>query len=233
MIKKVSVLPGSRASKILFFTEADFTQLPYDGRLVLLFGPNGVGKSTLLNAMIKSQSKLGRRPEIEVGTDRPSAVFSYSNSTDNFKDREPRSYAESFDPGFVSAQFDARHVSEGQSVLYSVFDLIDALKTDLLSTEGANTVVVLDEIDSGLSIDNIDIVMRKIKYALSHNPELQVIMSFNSPRVLKHCNRVLSMYDGTVLELNTDDDMLAEIQKHKKVFDKARKNSRGRPKVFA
>jgi hypothetical protein len=39
------------------------------------------------------------------------------------------------------------------------------------------------------------------------------------------------MYDGTFIDLHTDEDMLAEINKHKKMFDKVRKNSRGRPKI--
>jgi hypothetical protein len=40
------------------------------------------------------------------------------------------------------------------------------------------------------------------------------------------------MYDGSVLTLHTDEDMLAEIKKHKAIFDKARKNSKGRPKIY-
>jgi ABC-type multidrug transport system ATPase subunit len=83
-----------------------------------------------------------------------------------------------------------------------------------------------------MSIDNIDTTMRKIKNLIQKNEHIQFIFSFNSPRVLKHFPRVLSMYDGTFIELHSDEDMLSEIRKHKSAFDKARKNSRGRPKII-
>ena len=114
-----------------------------------------------------------------------------------------------------------------------MFDLLDALYPGKpLDEKEKDTLVLLDEIDSGLSIDNIDITMRKIKYIVRKRDNVQFIFSFNSPRVLKHFPEVLSMYDGKKIELHTDEDMLAEIRKHKKEFDKARKYSNGRPKIY-
>lgn len=201
--------------------------------MVLLFGPNGVGKSTLIKQI------LNMRNDHEAGLvivhdGKPARVYSYSNAKDNFKVREPRNYMESFDPVFMNAKYDAQSISEGQSIIYSVFDLLDALKPGdgAFQTPGKDTIVFLDEIDSGLSIDNIDVAMRKIKYALSRRDDLQIFMSFNSPRVLKHFPQVVSMYDGSVMTLRSDEDMLNVIKAHKKEFDKARKTSRGRPKIF-
>ena len=62
--------------------------------------------------------------------------------------------------------------------------------------------------------------------------KLQVFLSFNSPRILKYFPYVISMYDGKVREMHTDEDMLAEIKLNKKLFDKARKKANGMPKVF-
>lgn len=232
MINKITVVPDSRASRIFFFKEMDITKLP-DPRIVPLFGPNGVGKSTLINAIINAG--IARHPQIVIDrTSENMQVYAYENSKDNFKNREARSYGEAFDPFFLNSRFDARSLSEGQSIIYSAFDLLDGLKPgkDMFGSEAPETLVLLDEIDSGMSIDNIDTAMRKIKYALSKRNDFQVFMSFNSPRILKHFPDVISMYDGSVLTMHTDEDMLDEIKKHKVVFDKIRKNSKGRPRIY-
>ena len=57
-------------------------------------------------------------------------------------------------------------------------------------------------------------------------------VKWNNPRILKFFPHVLSMYTGEVLELHSDEDMLAEFKKHEKAFNKARKLSNGRPKVY-
>lgn len=232
MINKITVVPDSRASHIFFFKEMDITKLP-DPRIVPLFGPNGAGKSTLISAIINAG--IARQPQIVIDrTSENMHVYAYENSKDNFKAREARSYSEAFDPFFLSSRFDARSISEGQSIIYSAFDLLDGLKPgkNMFGSEDSETLVLLDEIDSGMSIDNIDTAMRKIKYALSKRNDLQIFMSFNSPRILKHFPNVISMYDGSILTLHTDEDMLAEIRKHKTMFDKARKTAKGRPKIF-
>lgn len=232
MINRITVVPDSRASEILFFREMDITKLP-NPQIVPLFGPNGVGKSTLISAILNAGTTS--RPQIVIDrTSKEMHVYAYENSKDNFRSRKARSYGEAFDPFFISSRFDANAISEGQSIIYSVFDLLDGLKPgkNMLGDENAETLVLLDEIDSGMSIDNIDTAMRKIKYALSKRNDLQVFMSFNSPRILKHFPNVISMYDGSVLTIHTDEDMLDEIRKHKVVFDKSRKNSKGRPKIY-
>jgi Fe-S cluster assembly ATPase SufC len=134
-----------------------------------------------------------------------------------------------FDPTFLKMQWDAKSISEGQSVIYSIMELLNfALHRD---DNGEDLMIVLDEIDSGLSIDNVDVVMRKIKRIVKRG-DTQFIFSFNQPRVLKWFPHVLSMYDGTKLTLHTDDDMMQEIRKHKKSFDRVRKTSKGMPKVY-
>ena len=224
MITSVAVKPNSFEEAVLFFQEADLTQ--FKNRVVPLFGPNGVGKSTLIKSL---ESK-----KLVVQWNKPTMLFSYQNTRDNFKVREARTYSEAFDPYFINSKFDAKGISEGQSIMYSMFDLLDGFKKNgqLEPVEGKDYLILLDEIDSGMSIDNIDITMRKIKYLIRIRDDLQFIFSFNSPRVLKHFTHVLSMYDGTMIELHTEEDMLREINAHKKDFNKARKNSKGRPKIF-
>lgn len=226
MLTKIRVIPDTFVSKVLFFEEADLTA--FKERVIPLFGPNGVGKSTLINA-------IENHKEVACITNgKPTGFYSYQNGRDNFKNRGPGSYEQSFDPMFLSLKFNARDLSEGQSIVFSIYDLLDGLKPkgSIPEEKGKDMLVLLDEIDSGMSIDNIDTTMRKIKKLAKARSDLQFLFSFNSPRVVKHFPHVLSMYDGKDIFLRNDEDMLQEIKKHKKEFDKARKYSNGRPKIF-
>lgn len=261
MIKKIKVNPDKVGADIFFFQEIDLMALP-NPRIVPLFGPNGVGKSTLINGIqqyFEAVKYLQRKNENKVDTildvlnpdykfvnhlDRIGltleydkekfSLYSYRNSEDNFRNRKVRSVNESFDPAYLVYRMNAQSVSEGQSIVYSAFDLLDGLKPGkkMFGDTDSALLVLLDELDSGMSIDNIDIAMRKLKKAVTAREKIQVFLSFNSPRVLKHFPYVISMYDGKVKEMHTDDDMMAEIQVNSKLFDKARKKSNGRPKIF-
>lgn len=225
MVKSFSVIPYTKEEAILFFKEADLFQ--FKSRVVPLFGPNGAGKSTLIKGIEDHSIYIDR-------DDRDLEIFSYQNSRDNFKSRKSRNFLEEYDPGFMNARFDAQRVSEGQSVIYSMLDLLDGFKKNgqLKYENNHDYLVLLDEIDSGISIDVIDFIMRKIKWIVQHRTDVQFIFSFNSPRVLKHFPQVLSMYDGKMIELHTEDDMLKVINDHKKEFNKVRKKSNGRPKIY-
>lgn len=225
MVKSFSVIPYTKEEAILFFKEADLSQ--FKSHVVPLFGPNGVGKSTLIKGIEDHSIYIDR-------DDRNLEIFSYQNSRDNFKSRKSRNLFEEYDPRYMNARFDAQLVSEGQSVIYSMLDLLDGfMKNGQLKYENNHDyLVLLDEIDSGISIDVIDFIMRKIKYIIRTRTDVQFIFSFNSPRVLKHFPQVLSMYDGKMIELHTEDDMLKVMNDHKKAFNKVRKKSNGRPKIY-
>ena len=258
MIRKITVIPDSFAEKIFFFQNIDLQELS-DPRIVPLFGPNGIGKTTLEKSILSYCSEKASYDDLiksgDVAPDNAeeyfqrgikryagvildmdderTSIFSYQNSSDNFRIRKPSSYLEAYSPEFFANKLNAIGVSEGQSIIYSVNALLDGLAHNDLANDSNTTVIaLLDEIDSGLSIDNIDFVMRKLKKALKQHENVQIFLGFNSPRVLKYFPYVVSLYDGHVKEMHTEDDMLAEIKKNKKNFDKARKKSNGTPKIF-
>ena len=251
MIERVIFPEEYKKSQIMFFKEADFTSLP-NTQVVPLFGPNGVGKTTMLDAILHTlrheevykrltsdnddgaadfyKSEFDREKHkagCEVITDgREMKLLGYKNSVDNFRSKNV-----GFDPYLLNARFDAQSVSEGQSIVYSLFDLFELLKEGAAEDETDN-IVFLDEMDSGLSIDNLDTFMRKIKNIVRKRSDVQFIMSFNNPRVLKFFPYVVSMYDGKVKELHSDEDMLAEMKRNKKMFDRARRKTNGMPKIY-
>lgn len=241
MIKLITIKPETETADIMFFDRCNFTALS-NPHVVPLFGPNGSGKTTFINAIIKDSEppkksffgdKVEKHSDIVTETDRASVVYSYRNSHDNFRNREARSYTEAFDPFYLNARFDAQSLSEGQSIVYSLYDLFVLIGTgkESIQVEGKDLVVLIDELDSGLSLDNLDMFMKKLRYIIARRKDVQVIFSFNNSRVLKYFPEVISMYDGKVHKLHDENDMIAEFNANAAVFNKRRKRKDGRPKV--
>ena len=163
----------------------------------------------------------------------PTSIIKYRNSEDNFRSKESRGLFDDFDIAMLNARWEAKSLSEGQSIVYSVNDLLNGLmpgKTDLVP-EGTHGIVLLDELDSGLSLDNLDMALRKIRKIVTKRNDIQIFMSFNTSYVLKYFPEVVSMYDGKVLKIRNEEEMLAVLKENKKKLDKARK-SRGKYKIF-
>lgn len=231
MLRTVNVLPDTKLSKILFFDEVDFEQFPE--RVVPLFGPNGVGKSTFISTLESNgyvENGFNSEKAMRISITRATKCYSYMNTRDNVKTGSRAYRGDMSDVYSFSKSFNSKTMSEGQSIVYSSYDLLRAFDSSEPSAEN-DTVLLFDEIDSGLSIDNIDFVMRKMRRVIKRRPDVMIIFSFNSPRVLKWFPNVLSMYDGTRITLRTEEDMMTVIRQYKEVFDKSRK-SKGLPRVF-
>lgn len=251
MIKKVIFPENLQQSQKMFFEETNITKLK-NPQIVPLFGPNGVGKTTFLHAVyeaLRYKANIEKYKEDEdfkwykeqfdydlkrrgclIDCDNVSYKCpTYFNSEQNFRNIES-----SFDPFLINSKFDVKNMSEGQSIVYSLFGLFDWLKPgdEMIKEENGEIIVLIDEFDSGLSIDNLDMFLRKMKKIIKQRDDVQIFFSFNNPRVLKFFPEVLSMYDGKPVLLHNTEDMLEEIRKHKKMFNKLRKKSNGMPKVY-
>lgn len=232
MITQLTPVPGSTLSEILLCDSLYIDGLP-NPRLVPLFGPNGIGKTSVVEALISTMTGESKQLDIVCDRPTPTRLLHYRDRKDNARIREPRSYAEAFDPRFFNAKYDAQSLSEGQSILYSVMDLLDAIGTTKHSipVDGTENIVVLDEIDSGMSIDNLDAVMRKLVRATKRRNDVQVVFSFNNPYVLRYCPTVLSLYTGYPVLLRHEDEMLEYIHSNAEQFRKLRYYTNGRPKI--
>lgn len=253
MIKKIQFPQNFKKSQIMLFETADLTKMK-NPKIVPLFGPNGAGKTTLLQTLretLQYETHLAKfkddkdfqwyKKQIDIDLinkgcivekdNKPYLVAKYSNVENNFKDGEIGT--NTFDPYLINSRFEAKTLSEGQSIVYSIYHLFDLLKPgkNMLQCPDGELFVFIDELDSGLSIDNLDMFMRKLKYILRKRDDIQIFFSFNNPRCLSFFPEVLSMYDGNIITLHSTEDMLEEIRKHKKEFNKLRKMSNGMPRI--
>ena len=261
MINEIKVKPNTTASHILFFDNIDLTQLP-NRRIVPLYGANGSGKTTLLKeihfamyergedktgddigdriskALKRQHAGVEHNSQIEIKCDDEKTVYyKYRNGQDNFQVMEPKSYTQSFDPMFINLKFNAKSLSEGQSIVYSVEDLLKGMlrstkrHESFIEDDNTHAVVLLDEIDSGLSIDNLDRMLKIIQKVLRQGRNIQFFMSFNNPYVIKYFPDVISMYDGNIHHFDNMEEMLEDLKANQNMLDKARK-SRGKYKIF-
>lgn len=258
MINKIKVVPETQTSNILFFDETDLNLLP-DKRIVPLFGANGSGKTTLLKAIensiyskifekqykdmepIELAMKGIRKPKsndvsLDID-DAPTALFTYRNSTDNFRVKEPKSYFDSFDPTYLNLKYDANALSEGQSIVYSAMDLLKGMLKSTKTKESfvnddQHAIVLIDELDSGLSIDNIEDAMKVIKRVLRQKRNIQFFMSFNNPFMCHFFPNVISMYDGQVHQIHNTEEMYEELKKNQEMLKKSRKKRNGKFRIF-
>lgn len=291
MINRIQIQQGTKTSDILFFKETDLSEFP-DKQIIPLFGANGSGKSTFIDAIssdIKGRKKLAgyvrkyketmqslngsievinkmkspftgkeysfsqynetdykemmnerkesfkkdRQATCDIPVDEQTGIVLWRNAENNLADNgfminDPYNYER------LSLYYDAESLSEGQSLMFSVMEFLDILlKEEEIHQPGEQNIILLDEIDSGLSIDNIDSVCRKIKRIVKKWDNTQIFMSFNSPEVIKFFPYVLSMYDGKLHKIDSYEAMSEEIHKNKKILDKARKTSKGKYRIYA
>lgn len=181
--------------------------------------------------LVKEQKK--RQAECSFSDERYYRCCLYRDSESNFSGNGFLGTKDAYNPVRLSLYYDAESLSEGQSVMYSVKDFLKLLLNDeSLHKDGHGLIILLDEIDSGLSLDNIDYVCGKLKRIIRKWDDIQIFLAFNSPEILRYFPYVLSMYDGTVKDLKNADIMREEIKKNKAVLDKARKRSNGEYRIF-
>ena len=77
------------------------------------------------------------------------------------------------------------------------------LENNLPYENDVSNVILMDEIDSGLSVDNIKYVMDRVNNILSERKDIQMFISFNNYAVCENNpNNVLSMYTGKYIKIN-------------------------------
>lgn len=188
MIKTIKIKDKQTKDTLLFEEVQDIKQIN------ILFGGNGVGKTTFLNAIRDNKA------ELILDNDQEVLIKSFTNSIDNMKiNREKKELSNSRE--FVKL-INSNGFSEGQSVIHYVLSFlhdIGKINTD------KQIVVLLDEIDSGLSAENINMLLWQLK-DLMETKNVQFFISSNHYHFAYAFKIVLNMYDGSYIKINSYDD---------------------------
>lgn len=156
--------------------------------LNLLAGANGSGKSTLLDRIKKEEIYIDKDEEYE--------VISYINSENNKRYEEINE--KEYTKGIVD-KWNANNLSEGQSIIYSTLEFFEELKR----RKKGNYVVLLDEIDSGLSVDNINMLCHLITDLIVERKDMQFFIAINNYHWVHVFKRVINMYNGQQRDINS------------------------------
>lgn len=119
--------------------------------ITILLGPNGTGKSTSIRTMIEETKNLDYMK-----------VISYSTTNDDIVKRKNTPFK--LDPTSLAASF----LSEGERMDMSFFDWMDTVMLEaILKDRDKEILMLIDEADSGLSIDNIIKAFCQIKFIVN------------------------------------------------------------------
>lgn len=191
MIKSIRVKKNSFEEEILLFKELDNIK-----KINILFGGNGVGKTTFLNG-IKDNS-------LEIDFEGETEIIQYTNSKDNIRNmgnnishfykEKPSVYLSGKE---VYEMVYANRLSEGQSIVYSLLRFIRVVEEKIKFSK-KDIVLIFDEVDSGLSCENINMFLHLISDLINENTNknIQIFISTNNYHFVHVFKVVLNMYEG-------------------------------------
>lgn len=188
-----------------------FDKITLEGSLTVLVGGNGVGKTTLIKALYK------RDPSLEIEGDTSKLVL-WRNAVDNQRYNNPNPFSKNYTEDLFDLYL-TNERSEGENVVHSFLVWAESIPY--------GSIVLIDELDSGLSIDNLNGVGHVIASLISEK-KCQVIMSINSWHFV-YCfdDHLVSLVDGKKVNFNRDYEKFIEYsQKSALIVSRARSKAK-------
>lgn len=175
MIKSIKVNKKDEIGKRLNFRKCELKQVNF------LFGPNGVGKTTLLNEIFNIGTDRGSdNVEVNLEKNKKHCSVKYFNSVDNYNSDGYN--AKTTDE--IILKLKTGCLSEGERVIFSLNSLLRFFEMDNDRKEDGDYIVLIDEFDSGMSINNIVNTMKRIYGIVQRKSNVQFIISFNNYEVI-------------------------------------------------
>lgn len=195
MIKSIKI-KGNSIYKDRFLTNEFNLYSKYN----FLYGCNGSGKSTLIELL--NDKKL-REENLEIDGEFNN-VACFINSADNCTRKKISIFQD--DKTFLQECSEKIHIgskSEGQAIIYS------AIHNFLYSEKVKNAdLILIDEIDSGLSIDNINIICNLLQDICKNK---QVIVACNNYHFAYNSKKIINMLTGNKDTVNNYEEFVNKI----------------------
>ena len=208
MIESLKIKENTKEKEILLFNKV--TKLH---RINILFGGNGVGKSTFLNGL--------KEGNFEIKSRKPIHILSYKNSEDNKSIAKNAELKNKYDALRV---YNSSGYSEGQSMIYFLMPFLYDIKDFAEKNSDKDVIVLIDEMDSALSIENINMLLHVIVEICNEYENVQFFISSNHYHYAYVFKKVLSMYDGKWIDIDSYDDYFAKLNEGIQIMHKANRD---------
>lgn len=208
MIKSLKIRKNSKEDKILLFKEVSNLK-----KINILFGGNGVGKSTFLNGL--------KENSFEIESKKPIKIFSYTNSLDNKKISKNNAIEKHTD---IIKIYNSSQYSEGQAMIHFFRPFLLDVEDYARNNTTEDIVVLIDEMDSGLSIENINMLLHLIVDMCNEFKNIQFFISTNHYHYTYVFKEVLNMYDGTWIRIESYEEYFQRLNEGIQIFNRAGKD---------
>ena len=177
-----------------------FKELKLQPGLNFLFGGNGAGKTStfkLILSRVRSgwnyYNEFQKLPAegLSISIDgKPftGQVCSFSNSENNVMRQSDDDF--SFDAYSIVRKQQGFSWSEGMNVSVAVHDFLYALEHNFED----GSLVLVDEIDSGLDAHSCSIIRKAILRILKKKPNMYVLLAFNQYEMVRGCKSWINIY---------------------------------------
>lgn len=197
--------------------------------IVLLFGGNGVGKTTLIN--------LIKPPKKERINDTEESIKEEYTKRVIFKDNIPNE-VHIFDYNSDSLRIRALEHDIGQFKDFGMFmqstvssygesliDQVTQFMVDLIELVRSNQplTIVLDEIDCGMDLPNLTLLYNIMRGAIRINSNIQFIVSTNTYHMLHLHKRGFNMHTLEMTDINSYDDFTNIVESNMEIVSAKRK----------
>ena len=189
MITRIKILNGTEESNALWFTDMKITE-----RVNILIGGNGVGKSTLLSGI--------RNGTVDLEFTKPIAIHSYQNSLQS----DRNNHANPYSGKEILRSLTSRFISEGQGIVRSISREIDRISVVVKEQPDVNHILLWDEVDSGLSIENINLVGNLIAEVMIEHNNIQLFVASNMYQWIAYSGVGVNMYTGKTERIKSYDE---------------------------
>lgn len=213
MINKINIKKNSNLREIVLFPSIKIIN-----PVTLLFGGNDAGKSSIINETLSSVKS--KTSDVKVSQTGNTVVLQYINSEQNLRNPTVNPFnglQEMCSPITWADKISAQEISEGQSIIFSLYPLLDGLEDFTFEAQsGKSYFVVFDEIDSGMSVENVNFICHKIDAIITKRKDVQFLIAFNSYEFVRYFKNVFNIYTGKYQSINSYDEFFNILLDNKK-----------------
>lgn len=171
MIEKLHIKKDSKLHKMLGYDKVELKNL------TILMGPNGTGKSSLLQGLASKQELHGVPHHYRECGESMEVVSDSDVIIETLRSRQDNGKYRGYFSDNLSLDLQMLFQSEGQSTMTMFLNRLGNLIEQMLKEPDKKITFLIDELDSGVSFDNIIQIVGLLQNLPKKFPQLQIVIT--------------------------------------------------------